>query len=76
MKAVVTVSRFRLTARRSTFRNSKGRYGMWWTPPMIVAVLSDEKGRQVQSEKMLDLVISNGKVIRAGNQFGVGSVRP
>jgi DNA-binding beta-propeller fold protein YncE len=39
----------------------------------IVARLQDEKGRTVQSEKMLDLVIANGKVVRAGNQFGVGA---
>jgi DNA-binding beta-propeller fold protein YncE len=38
----------------------------------IVATLQDETGRQVQSEKMLDLTIANGKVVRAGNQFGVG----
>lgn len=38
----------------------------------IVAALTDETGRQVQSEKLLDLDIANGKVIRAGNQFGVG----
>jgi hypothetical protein len=38
----------------------------------IVAVLQDETGRQVQSEKVLDLIIANGKVDRAGNQFGVG----
>ena len=38
----------------------------------IVAVLQDEAGRQVQSEKMLDLAIANGRVVRAGNQFGVG----
>ena len=38
----------------------------------IVATLVDETGRQVQSEKMLDLVIANGKVLRAGNQFGIG----
>jgi DNA-binding beta-propeller fold protein YncE len=38
----------------------------------IVAALQDETGRQVQSEKLLELVIENGKVIRAGNQFGVG----
>jgi hypothetical protein len=38
----------------------------------IVAALQDETGRQVQSEKMLDLVIANGKVAGAGNQFGVG----
>ena len=38
----------------------------------IVAALTDETGRQVQSEKLLDLDIANGKVTRAGNQFGVG----
>jgi hypothetical protein len=38
----------------------------------IVAALQDETGRQVQSEKMLDLIITNGKVVRVGNQFGVG----
>lgn len=41
----------------------------------IVARLQDEQGRQVQSEKMLDLVIADGKVVRAGNQFGVGRKR-
>jgi DNA-binding beta-propeller fold protein YncE len=38
----------------------------------IVATLEDETGRQVQSEKLLDIVIAKGKVVRAGNQFGVG----
>ncbi|MBI3209489.1 MAG: hypothetical protein HYZ37_11395 [Candidatus Solibacter usitatus] len=38
----------------------------------IVAALSDEKGRQVHSEKMLDMIVANGKVVAAGNQFGVG----
>ncbi len=41
----------------------------------VVATLQDEKGREVQSEKLLDLVIANGKVVRAGNQFGVGMKR-
>ena len=41
----------------------------------IVATLQDEKGREVQSEKMLDLQIANGKLVRAGNQFGVGMKR-
>ncbi|MBI1787428.1 MAG: hypothetical protein HYR60_07750, partial [Acidobacteria bacterium] len=41
----------------------------------VVAALQDETGRQVQSEKVLDLVIANGKVVRAGNQFGVGTKR-
>jgi DNA-binding beta-propeller fold protein YncE len=42
------------------------------TTKKIVATLQDETGRAVQSEKMVDLAIANGKVLRAGNQFGVG----
>jgi len=38
----------------------------------IIATLTDEAGHQVQSEKLLDVTISNGKVVAAGNQFGVG----
>jgi DNA-binding beta-propeller fold protein YncE len=38
----------------------------------IVATLEDEKGRAVESEKLLDITIANGKVVHAGNQFGVG----
>ena len=41
----------------------------------VVATLTDEAGRAVQSEKMLDLAIADGKVVRAGNQFGVGARR-
>ena len=41
----------------------------------MIATLRDEEGRAVQSEKMLDLVIADGKVIRAGNQFGIGRKR-
>jgi hypothetical protein len=41
-----------------------------------IAALTDEEGRVVQSEKMLDLVIADGRVVRAGNQFGVGAKRP
>jgi DNA-binding beta-propeller fold protein YncE len=41
----------------------------------VIATLTDEAGRAVQSEKMLDLVIADGKVVRAGNQFGVGARR-
>jgi len=39
----------------------------------IAATLHDEHGQDVQSEKMLELVFSNGKLVRAGNQFGVGA---
>jgi DNA-binding beta-propeller fold protein YncE len=38
----------------------------------VIASLRDENGHDVQSEKVLDLVIQDGKVVRAGNQFGVG----
>lgn len=41
----------------------------------VIATLRDETGREVQSEKMLDLVIADGKVVRAGSQFGVGARR-
>ena len=39
----------------------------------LIAALTDEKGRQVQSEKLLDMTVVNGKVTAAGNQFGVGA---
>src|SRR5581483_4574905 len=41
----------------------------------VVAALQDETGRQVQSEKQVELTIANGKVVRAGDQFGIGAVR-
>jgi DNA-binding beta-propeller fold protein YncE len=41
----------------------------------VVATLQDEEGHAVQSEKMLDIEIESGKVVRAGNQFGVGGKR-
>ena len=39
----------------------------------VVATLRDEAGHDVQSEKLLELVVSNGKVVRAGDQFGIGA---
>ena len=38
----------------------------------IVAALEDETGRQVQSEKLLEIDFANGKPVRAGDQFGIG----
>jgi DNA-binding beta-propeller fold protein YncE len=38
----------------------------------IVAALSDEQGRQVQSEKVVEVVMSDGKSVRTGDQFGIG----
>jgi DNA-binding beta-propeller fold protein YncE len=45
------------------------------TTRKIVAALKDETGNRVQSEKVIDLIIANGKVVRTGNQFGVGMKR-
>jgi DNA-binding beta-propeller fold protein YncE len=38
----------------------------------IIATLKDETGHLVQSEKLLDLEIDDGRVVSAGNQFGLG----
>jgi DNA-binding beta-propeller fold protein YncE len=40
----------------------------------IVAHLKDEEGRQVQSEKLLEIDFAGGVPVRAGDQFGVGRV--
>jgi len=42
------------------------------TTKKIVATLREESGHLVQSEKLLDLEIANGKVVRSSSQFGVG----
>jgi DNA-binding beta-propeller fold protein YncE len=42
----------------------------------IVATLSDEQGRPVHSEKMLEIDFVDGKPIRTGDQFGLGRVAP
>jgi len=41
----------------------------------IVAHLTDETGTAVHSEKMLEIDFKDGKAVRAGCQFGVGTVR-
>jgi DNA-binding beta-propeller fold protein YncE len=41
----------------------------------IVAALTDEQGRAVQSEKVVEIVFSDGKPVRAGDQFGLGRRR-
>jgi DNA-binding beta-propeller fold protein YncE len=38
----------------------------------IVAALRDEKGRQVHSEKVVEVVFRDGVPVRTGDQFGVG----
>jgi DNA-binding beta-propeller fold protein YncE len=38
----------------------------------IVATLSDEVGRQVHSEKIVQVDFANGKPVRTGDQFGIG----
>jgi hypothetical protein len=41
----------------------------------IIATLQDEKGRQVHSEKLLEIDFANGKPLRTGDQFGMGRKR-
>jgi hypothetical protein len=38
----------------------------------ILVGLEDEKGREVHSEKMVEIVLRGDKVVRTGDQFGVG----
>src|SRR6267143_241317 len=38
----------------------------------IIVTLSDEAGRQVQSEKIVEIDFADGKPVRAGDQFGIG----
>jgi DNA-binding beta-propeller fold protein YncE len=38
----------------------------------IVATLTDETGRAVQSEKVVEVVFAGGKATQAGDQFGIG----
>jgi DNA-binding beta-propeller fold protein YncE len=41
----------------------------------VVARLQDEEGREVQSEKLLEIVFAGDRPIEAGDQFGVGRRR-
>jgi DNA-binding beta-propeller fold protein YncE len=59
-----------------------GRYGYPSTGEVvdtktktIVATLSDEDGKPVQSEKVVEIVFADGKATAAGDQFGVGRKR-
>jgi hypothetical protein len=41
----------------------------------FVTTLSDEAGRQVHSEKIVEIDFANGRPVRAGDQFGLGRKR-
>jgi hypothetical protein len=41
----------------------------------IIATLTDEEGRAVQSEKLLEIDFADGRPARAGCQFGIGRKR-
>ena len=56
-----------------------GRYGYPSTGEVIdtrtrkiLTALTDEEGRAVQSEKMVEVVMSDGRATRNGDQFGIG----
>ena len=36
----------------------------------IIGQMKDEYGRTMYSEKLLDMIFNNGKLIRVANQFG------
>jgi hypothetical protein len=38
----------------------------------IVGSMKDEYGRPLHSEKLLDMLFANGKLVRVANQFGNG----
>jgi hypothetical protein len=42
----------------------------------IIAQLKDEFGRPMYSEKLLDMVFTNGKLTQVANQFGNGLIMP
>ena len=42
------------------------------TTRKIVGQMKDEYGRQMHSEKLLDMVFTDGKLTRVSNQFGNG----
>lgn len=44
------------------------------TTKKIVHALTDEEGREVHSEKMIEIHFENGKPVRVGDQFGLGRV--
>lgn len=59
-----------------------GRYGYPSTGEVIdtrtkqiVTALQDENGKPVQSEKMVEIVFDGGKLVRTGDQFGLGRKR-
>jgi DNA-binding beta-propeller fold protein YncE len=59
-----------------------GRYGYPSTGDIIdtrtrqiIGGLTDERGRAVQSEKMVDAMYSGDRLVRAGDQFGIGRRR-
>lgn len=41
----------------------------------VAATLTDEEGRAVQSEKVVEIAMAGGRPIRAGDQFGIGRRR-
>ena len=40
----------------------------------VVATLKDEVGREVHSEKMIEIHFQNGRAVRNGDQFGIGRI--
>jgi DNA-binding beta-propeller fold protein YncE len=45
------------------------------TTRKIVATLPDEEGREVHSEKIVEIILEDGQIVAVGDQFGVGRKR-
>jgi len=41
----------------------------------VIASLKDETGRDVQGEKVVEVLFRDGKLVKTVDQFGVGQVR-
>ena len=45
------------------------------TTRRVVGALADETGAAVHSEKMIEIQFEGDRVVRCGDQFGIGRVR-
>ena len=69
----------RLGVRHAKYRpffETAGRVWFLGRIRKIVATLSDEEGRPMESEKMMEIDFAGGTVIETGDQFGLGHVKP
>ena len=58
---------------------SAGRHNGWAIDRQgtkkVLSALTDEKGREVHSEKMVEIIFKDGVPVYTSDQFGIGRVR-